>query len=120
MQRLHRESDIKRVFREGRRFHSPVAVLHARRRVGEEGTLPGPRLTVIAGRSFRTAIARNRGRRVLREVIRVLLKDTQEPCDLLVVARPDALAQPYQARLQTLADLFSRADILPEKAVTRR
>ena len=120
MQRLHRESDIKRVFREGCRFHSPVAVLHARRRSGEQRTLPGPRLTVIAGRSFPTAVARSRARRILREVSRILLKDTRDPCDLLVVASPEALAQPYQARLQTLADLFRRAKLLPEKAVTPR
>jgi ribonuclease P protein component len=80
----------------------------------------GPRLTVIAGRSFRTAVARNRARRTLREVSRVLLRDTQEPCDVLIVARPDALDQPYQARLQTLTDLFGRAGILPKKGGAAR
>ena len=80
----------------------------------------GPRLTVIAGRSFRSAVARNRARRTLREVSRVLLGDTQEPYDILIVARPDALDQPYQARLQTLTDLFGRACLLPKKGGAAR
>jgi len=114
LQRLHRERDIRRVFREGRRFHSQVAVLHSRRRADGEGIPAGPRLTVIAGKSFRTAVARNRARRTLREVSRVLLRDVQQPYDILVVARPSALDQPYHARLQTLTDLFSQAGLLAE------
>mgnify|MGYP001135413846 CR=1 FL=1 len=115
LQRLHRESDIRRVFREGRRFHSPVAVLHSRERAGAEGIPAGPRLAVTAGRSFRSAVARNRARRTLREVSRVLLRDAQGSHDILVVARPNALDQPYQARLQTLTALFGQAGILAAK-----
>jgi ribonuclease P protein component len=114
LQRLHRERDIRRVFREGRRFHSPVAVLHSRRRAEEEGIPAGPRLTVVAGKSFRNAVTRNRARRTLREVSRVLLRDVHQPCDVLVVAPPSALDQPYQARLQTLTDLFGQAGLLAE------
>ncbi len=97
-----------------------MAVVHARRRSGEESTQSGPRLTVIAGRSFPTAVARNRARRILREAGRVLLRDTHDSWDLVLVGRPEALDQPYEARLQTLADLFGRAGVLPEKAAIPR
>lgn len=75
----------------------------------------GPRLAVTAGRSFPTAVARNRARRTLREVSRELLRDAQGSHDILVVARPSALDQPYQARLQTLTGLFDQAGLLAAK-----
>ena len=116
VQRLHRKSDIERVFREGRRFPSPAAVLHARLRAADEPAPPGPRLAIIAGRRFPTSVARNRARRLLRETSRLLLAQIQAGWDLLFVARPEVLVLPYQARLQVLSDLLHKAGILVHKA----
>ncbi len=116
MQRLHRKADIERVFREGRRFPSTAAVLHARLRTEEEAIAPDLRLCIIAGRRFSTAVARNRARRLLRETARVLLTSVRERWDLLLVARPEVLTQPYQERRQLLSEVFQKAGILIHKA----
>jgi ribonuclease P protein component len=102
------------VFREGRRFHSPWAVLHARRRSTQEELPAGPRLAIVAGRKFHTAVERNRARRVLRETTRMLLREAADSWDLVLVARGDLLREPYEARLANLADLFLRAGVLRE------
>ena len=116
MLRLRRESDIRRSLQEGRRFHSPCVVLHARRRGPDEELPPLPRLAVVAGRRFRTAVARNRARRVLRESSRVALADGEAPWDLVVVARPQVLALPFPDRLNAMAELLGEAGVLGEKA----
>jgi ribonuclease P protein component len=113
---LHRKADIERVFREGRRFPSTTAVLHARLRADEERVAEGLRLCVIAGRRFSTAVARNRARRLLRETARVLLASVRDRWDLLLVARPEVLTLPYQERRQALSDAFHKAGILLHKA----
>jgi ribonuclease P protein component len=115
VQSLRRKTDIKRALQEGRRFHSPQAVLHARRRGGEDGAAVGIRLTVVAGRRFANAVSRNRARRIVREAGRELLRDQEGPWDLLLVARPNALEQPSSDRRQTLAELFRQAGVLPDR-----
>ena len=115
LNRLRRKNDIQRVFREGRRFHSPSVVLHARPRAADEGAPRGVRLTVVAGRQFPTAVARNRARRVVREASRVLLRDTMADWDLLLVARTEALAETHQERLHNLAELFQSAGLLADR-----
>jgi ribonuclease P protein component len=72
---------------------------------------------VVAGKRFPSAVARNRARRVTREACRVLLRDAQEPWDLVLVVRAEAVEQPYQQRLGGLAGLFRRAGVLSDKIV---
>ncbi|UCC68753.1 MAG: ribonuclease P protein component [Armatimonadota bacterium] len=119
MLRLRRKRDIERTFQEGRRFYSPSAILHARRRHPQEGLASAPRLAVVAGRRFRSAVVRNRARRILREACRLALANTQAPWDLLLVARPHVLTLPPPARLQAVTELLRQADIPAEKAVVR-
>jgi ribonuclease P protein component len=115
VQRLRRKADIARVFREGRRFSSPAAVLHTRLRAEAEPVPPGPRLTIIAGRRFSGAVARNRARRLLRETARLLLARVAAPWDLLLVARTEVLALPYQLRRRLLSELFCQAGVVAEE-----
>ena len=116
MLRLRREHDIHRTFQEGQRFYSPSAVLHARRRDPQEQLPRLPRLAVIAGRRFRTAVARNRARRLLREACRWALADVRGSWDLVFLARPKVLVLPFPARLEAVSALLRRADVLTEKA----
>jgi ribonuclease P protein component len=99
---------------------SDALVLHARQRNRDEATPNGARLAVIAVRRFPTAVARNRARRIVREASRVLLKDVGGSWDLALVVRTEALDQPYQDRLATLADLFRRAGVVSGQAVALR
>ena len=93
-------------------MQSGALTLHARRRGPEEAVSGGPRLAVAAARRFPTAVARNRARRIIREAISVLLRDTQDPWDLVLVVRPEAVDLGYQDRLGSLAELLSRAGVM--------
>jgi ribonuclease P protein component len=117
VQRLRRRKEIQRVFRGGRRGQAAVVVLHARRRESDEVSPAGPRLAVVAGKRFRTAVARNRARRITREASRALLRDVREPWDLVLVVRTEVLDQPHQKLLADLRALMQEAGMLPEGPV---
>ena len=70
-------------------------------------------MAVVAAKRFRGAVARNRARRIVREASRVLLREAEEPWDLALVVRPEALEQPYQERVAALAELFRRGGVEP-------
>lgn len=115
MHRLRRTTDIQRTFRDGRRFYSPWAVLHTRCRESGEEISPGPRLAIIAGKRFRTAVARNRARRILREPCRSALAGVRKPWDLILVARGEALGSSYRDRTQALNRMLQDAGVIPEE-----
>ena len=117
MERLRRKTDLQRVFEEGRRFHSPWAVLQARPRGADEDLAAGPRLAVIAGRRFRNAVERTRARRLLRETCRVVLGQAKPPWDLILIAQPQVLSVPVTERVPVLSSLLHQAGVLGEKAV---
>ena len=115
MERLRRKGDIQRVFREGRRFLLPWAVIHARQRHPDEHIPAVTRVTAIAGRRFPTAVARNRAKRILREACRAALSHIQTPWDVLLVARPEVLGVPYSERVPAIADALRQAEVIPER-----
>lgn len=117
MLRLRRKADIERTFQQGQRFYCPSAVLHARRRDPQDGLTPVARLSVIAGRHFPTAVARNRARRLLREACRLALADAEAPWDLILLARPRVLTLSSAARLQAITELLRQAAVLAGKVV---
>jgi len=74
-----------------------------------------PRIAVIAGRRFRSAVARNRARRLLREACRALLRDADRPWDLLFVARTALLDSGHQHRLHALSEMLSDAGVIAHR-----
>jgi ribonuclease P protein component len=116
LERLRRKNDLDRVFREGRRFSCPWAVLQARGRTAEEQQAAGLRVAVVAARGFPTAVARNRARRLLRESCRVALGEAGGRWDLVLVARREVLSVPFAARVEALSALLREAGVLGEKA----
>jgi len=111
---LRRRKEIQRTFREGERVYSSRAVLHARQRGCEEAPGSGPRLAVVAGKRFRTSVARNRARRLLRETTRGLLGQRPAAWDLILVARTELLESAYPERLAAIQGLLQRAGVLDE------
>ena len=113
MHPLRSRKDIHRTFQEGTRAYSSWAVLHARRRSAAENACE-PRLGVVAGKSFRHAVPRNRARRLLRETARVLLGRRPAPWDLLLVARPEVLNSAFPERLAALQSMLRQVGVLDE------
>lgn len=83
--RLRRSGDIRAVFRTGRR-----------RRCGSCDAFllaPGtgrPRVAIVVPRHGRSAVARNRLKRRLREIVRLCWLPVAPPSDLVIRARPEA------------------------------
>ena len=83
--RVRRRADFVRVQQQGRRVSGRFVTLliHA-----NDGT--APRLGLIASRKLGPAVARNRAKRRLREVFRLLQAHVPADCDLLMIARSSA------------------------------
>lgn len=92
--RLTRADDFKRVRRLGRAFPHPLIVL-----IAHPNDLLYCRFAVAAGRTVGNAVKRNRAKRILREVLRVLLPGISPGWDIIVIARqPISAASFYQTK----------------------
>ena len=100
MQRRHRLSrarDFDAVYRRGTSASTRYLVLHwFPRDEDEDGP---PRLGLAVPRAVGPAVVRNRLKRLLREVWRVLLPEVPAGHDYVLVARP-GVAEPAQSRGQ--------------------
>ena len=107
--RLTRSNDFKRVRRFGKSYAHPLVVLVALR-----SERPGIRVGVTAGKTFGTAVRRNRAKRLLRAAIQPLLGQISSGYDLILIARLPIL----QARLPeiqaALMALLKNARLLTE------
>ncbi|HLT61542.1 MAG TPA: ribonuclease P protein component [Gemmatimonadales bacterium] len=103
--RIGRGTDIQRVLRRGRR--SKRTHLDIRWATSEQGEA---RLGLIVPRHGRTAVARNRLQRRLRELWRRDVRGHLPPIDVVVRAGPSAYEAPFQV-LRT--DLLGWLESLP-------
>lgn len=105
-QRLRRSQDFQGVIRAGRAVSGSCLVLYYSLR--DEGS-GAPRFGFAVSRRVGGAVQRNRVKRVLREAARSLSSDSEEPADVVVVARPRAAAvEPAELRTE-LGDALGRA-----------
>lgn len=108
--RLKRASDFQRVRREGRSFAHPLVVL-----VVAPNTEGKCRVGVAAGRTVGNAVARNRAKRRLREVMRPLLPSLPPGWDVLLIARRPIRQAPFADLKQAVRLLLRRAGLLPSR-----
>jgi len=105
--RLRSGRDVRRVRDTGRRRADALFVMLAAPQ--PDGAAGPTRLAVIAGRRVGNAVVRNRAKRRLREAVRLLHDRLAPGWDLVIIARPALVGQPYAAierALRTaLADL---------------
>lgn len=88
------------VYERGHRMHTAYFVLFALK-----GATPRSRLGITATKKFGPAVARNRIKRVIREIFRKSRPMTASPVDLVVNVKMTAREQSYD---QLEADLTSR------------
>ena len=80
--RLRRSADLKRVRQQGERRRHPLAIL-----IVNPNDLAVSRFGFIASRRVGNAVKRNRGRRLLREVVRLHLSDILPGYDCIFIVR---------------------------------
>jgi len=105
--RLTRSEDFKRVRRSGKSYAHPLVVL-----IVQKSEQPRVRIGVAAGRTVGTAVTRNRTKRLLREVMRVLIPNIASGLDLILIARPGLSSASLEETRQALLNLLTRAQIL--------
>lgn len=105
--RLTRSEDFKRVRRSGKSYAHPLVVL-----IVQKSEHPRVRVGVAAGRTVGTAVTRNRTKRLLREVMRVLIPNIASGLDLILIARPGLSSASLEETRQALINLLTRAQIL--------
>lgn len=105
--RLVRKGDFDRAFRTGSRARGAVLVVVAR-----QNGLPHTRLGLSIGKSiWKSAVKRNRVRRIFREAFRLSYPELPQGFDLVLVAAAPRLAPelaPTRAELVKLAHLAAR------------
>ncbi len=102
-ERLRRRADFQRCYREGRRRHGALLVVHSL----PNGT-DQPRLGLTVGRKVGGAVARNRLKRRVREIYRRWKERSRLPgLDLVVHAKPPAGAASFTELATELERLLS-------------
>lgn len=104
-QRLRARADFEKVFQEGRSYANALAVVYVRPE-------PGPaRVGVTVARRAGTAVARNRLRRRLREIVRLNAGALAPGWQVVIVARAQAAGVGYREMERGVLSLLKRAGL---------
>lgn len=106
-QRLRQSSDFTRVRQEGKVYRHPVMLLSLR-----DNDLICNRYGFVVGKRTGTAVSRNRVKRRLRALIDGIHDCLGQGYDIVIVARPAILQQPYSELRRIVNVLFQRARLL--------
>jgi ribonuclease P protein component len=104
---ISRPQDFAALQRDGTTRSHPLMVARIRR-TGLETT----RFGLSTGRVLGGAVVRNRVRRRLREVLRVMAPSFQPGWDVLIIARPALVEADHEALVGALGRLLGRAGVL--------
>jgi ribonuclease P protein component len=118
--RLKRRSDVLRVRRLGEAWRHPLAILlvvQAEPRStspGEADLNPAPpvRFAFTASRRAGTAVARNRGKRLLREAVRGYLEQIEPGWDCLFIVRKGTPVADFKTVQSAVYSLLWRARLV--------
>ena len=109
---LSRPKDFAALQNEGTIRSHPMLVVRVRRT-----DLEVTRFGLSTGRKLGGAVVRNRVRRRLREVLRVMAPSFQPGWDVLIIARPPVIEAEYVALTGTLHNLLRRGGVLGGRTV---
>lgn len=105
--RLKAESDVQRVWQQGRAFAHPLVLVRVR-----ANGLDHSRAAFVAGKKLGNAVARNRAKRRLREVLRPLWPHIAIGHDFVLIARGNIMTAPFTDIQQAVEQVLKRAHLL--------
>jgi len=108
-ERLHRDNDFRKVFKDGERYEGKNLVLYGLKDVG------GGRVGFIAGKRVGGSVVRNKARRWLREIYRRRKSLLIEGTDLIIIAKAGIFQSTFSMVEEEMLQLFNRAGILKER-----
>lgn len=112
--RLRRSADIGRVRHHGRRWPHPLIVLFVDKQ--PDGESADSRFAFAVGRHIGKATRRNRVKRRLSEIVRLMIDQLEPGYDCLFVARPGALTADHEALEQAVLHLLARSGVLKRES----
>jgi ribonuclease P protein component len=110
--RLRRSADLKRVRQQGESRRHPLAIL-----IVHPNDLNVSRFAFVASRRVGNAVKRNRGRRLLREVVRLHLSEILPGYDCVFIVRQATPEASYADVETAVLKLFSRLKLLDRENV---
>lgn len=111
--RLRRSADLKRVRQHGESRRHPLAIL-----IVHPNGLHVSRFAFVASRRVGNAVKRNRGRRLLREVVRLHLSEILPGYDCVFIVRQATPEASYADVETAVLKLFSRLKLLDTENVS--
>lgn len=105
--RLKAESDVQRVWQQGRAFAHPLVILRVR-----ANDLDHSRAGFIAGKKLGNAVTRNRAKRRLREALRPYFLQIPQGLDFVLIARGNITQAPFTDIQQAVQEVLKRAKML--------
>lgn len=108
-ERLRRKPDFERVLFRGRHLKGDAVSLYYAVNSAAGPDQAGRRAAFITAGKFRTAPARNRVKRRLREIFRTNLESFPDGADLILRGEPQAAALPFGTLRGELLKLAARA-----------
>lgn len=120
--RLRRRSDVLRVRRQGKAWRHPLAIVLVVQAEplslasGEIDLIPVPptRFAFTASRRVGSAVARNRGKRLLREAVREYIDLIEPGWDCLFIVRETTPKADYAAVQTAVFSLLRRSRLVAE------
>lgn len=105
--RLKAESDVQRVWQQGRAFAHPLVILRVR-----ANGLNHSRAAFVAGKKIGNAVIRNRAKRRLREALRPRFEQIPPGHDFVLIARGNITQAPFTDIQQAVEQVLQRAKLL--------
>ena len=105
--RLRQPADFARIRQAGRRYQHRLLLLN----VAVNG-LDHNRYGFVTSKQLGNAVIRNRARRVLRAAVRSLHSQLQPGYDIVIVARPALVGQPFGAIQRIIAELVIQSGLM--------
>ena len=107
---LSRNSEFQRLYRRGKSAVRPTLVMYAIK--GRQGQI---RLGITAGKKIGGAVERNRAKRRLRELFRLMQPDIRLGTDICIVARGRVLDAPYDKLFKDFKSAIDELELLKDE-----
>jgi len=107
--RLKAESDVQRVWQEGRAFAHPLVILRVR-----PNGLDQTRAAFVTGKKIGNAVVRNLAKRRLRDIVRVRFPQIAPGYDLVFIGRGKITDAPFTDITRAVDDLLKRARLVQD------
>lgn len=104
--RLKSEADVQRVWRQGSTWTHPLIILRAR-----PNQLGRTRVAFVVSKKIGKAVARNRGKRLMREAVRSRFEQIARGYDIVLIGRNAIAEASLDGVSSAIEELLAKSDL---------